>query len=251
MTEQKAQCNSETRHATVNTKVRILTYHRIGVPRGGRSYEALTVPPGRFAVQIGLLQRLGYHITGLDEVAAWLGNRRPLRSRPTVLTFDDGFADLYEHAFPRLARAGVPAVVYLVSDLREDVWRRESSPESLRLLDWRRIVEMADAGIVFGSHTRTHPRLTECTPDQLRAEVLDAKKIIEDHLGREVKHFCYPFGAYDERVVDAVREAGYATACTTRRGVVRQGADPLRLPRLTIGKRMGVVRFLLRITVRH
>ena len=73
---------------------------------------------------------------------------------------------------------------------------------------------------------------------------------IEDELGTEVRHFCYPYGDFDDRVVAAVGEAGYTTAVTTRRGAVRSGADPLRLPRLTVGKRMGIVRFLVRVTVR-
>ena len=76
-------------------------------------------------------------------------------------------------------------------------------------------------------------------------------KRIEDELGRPVRHFAYPYGKHDQRVVDAVREAGYVTACTTVRGAVREGADPFLLPRLTIGKRMGMARFLLRLTIRH
>jgi len=231
-------------------KVRILTYHRVGVPRGGRSYEALTVPPNRFKQQIALLRYMGYHLTDLDQVGAWLGDGRSLPARTTVLTFDDGFDDLYEYAFPLLAQAHTPAVVYLVSDLHEDGWRRRKSPNPLKLLGWPHIREMAEAGITFGSHTCTHARLTECSGQELRREVVDSRKAIADQLGSEVRHFCYPFGAYDDRVVAAVREAGYVTACTTVRGAVPHGADPLRLPRLTIGKRMGIVRFILRTTIR-
>ena len=233
-----------------NEKVRVLTYHRIGAPRGGKSYEALTIPPQRFRRQLAVMRWLGRNFVGLDEVAAWLGNGPAMPPRATVVAFDDGFGGLYEHAFKPLVESGIPAVVYLLSDLREDAWRRAKSPQPLKLLDWPRIKEMADAGIVFGSHTRTHARLTECAPEDLRSEVVDSKKIIEDRLGREVRHFCYPFGAFDDRVVGAVGEAGYATACTTRRGTILHGADPLRLPRLTIGKRMGLLRFLLRITIR-
>ena len=65
-----------------------------------------------------------------------------------------------------------------------------------------------------------------------------------------MRHFCYPYGAWNERVVDVVRQAGYVTACTTSKGSVRLDTDPLRLPRLTVGKRMGMCRFLLRLTVR-
>ncbi len=98
---------------------------------------------------------------------------------------------------------------------------------------------MSDAGIVFGSHSLTHVQLTRCNNTRLQAEVVDSKKIIEDHMGREVKHFCYPFGNHDQRVEDAVRGADYDSACTTDKGAVLPGANPWRLPRLTVGKTHG------------
>jgi peptidoglycan/xylan/chitin deacetylase (PgdA/CDA1 family) len=69
-------------------------------------------------------------------------------------------------------------------------------------------------------------------------------------LGLEVKHFCYPFGAVNQRVADTVKQAGYQTACTTKKGSVYLNNNPFMLPRLTIGKRMNLLKFLLRITVR-
>jgi len=75
-------------------------------------------------------------------MTAWLRDGDDLPFRYTVLTFDDGFDDLYEHAFPLLEKAGVPAVIYLVSDCTEDKWQRQSSQAPLRLLNWSRIREM-------------------------------------------------------------------------------------------------------------
>ena len=231
-------------------KARILTYHRIGYPRNGKSYEAQTVLPQRFKSQLQLIRLLGFGCTDMDTVARWLqGGSLPCK-RPIVLSFDDGYRDLYEHAFPLLKREGLSVIIYIVSDCREDEWRRTESPLPLQLLDWNQIREMAESGITFGSHTRTHKNLTRCTPEQLRDEVLNSKKIIEDKLSKPVQHFCYPFGATNDQVVDAVREAGYITACTTRTGTVLRGADPLRLPRLTIGKRMGLLKFFKRVTLK-
>lgn len=231
-------------------KIRILTYHRIGIPRGPRKYEPLTVPPRRFTAQLRLLRRLGFNLTGLDTVAAWLRDATPPPPRSAVLTFDDGFGDLYEHAFPTLAESRTPAIIYIITDRRDDAWRSTRPHGPLHLLDWPRIREIADHDITIGSHTRTHPRLTQCSTAQLRSEIADSKKIIEDKLGREIRHFCYPFGDYDPRAIDAVSRAGYATACTTQKGSVRPGIDPLRLPRLNVGKRMWLGRFLLRMTLR-
>jgi len=183
-------------------------------------------------------------------MTAWLRDGKALPFRYTVMTFDDGFDDLYEHAFPLLQKEGIPAIIYLVSDCTEDKWQRQRSHSPLRLLNWSRIREMADSGIIFGSHTRTHVSLTLCTDEQLHDEVANSKKVIEDKLGRAVTHFCYPFGKLNDRVVDEVGEAGYTTACTTKKGSVLPDADLLRLPRLKVGKRMGLGKFLLRMTLR-
>ncbi len=233
----------------MHKKARILTYHRIGHPRGGKPYEARTVLPQRFKAQLRAMHFLGCTFGGPDAIIAWLRDGKALPFRYTVLTFDDGFDDLYEHAFPLLEKAGIPATIYLVSDCTEDKWQRQHSPSPLRLLNWARIREMADRGIIFGSHTRTHARLTLCTNEQLRDEVVNSKKIIEDKLGRAVTHFCYPFGSLSDRVVDEVGEAGYTTACTTKKCSVLPDADLLRLPRLNMGKRTGLGRFLIKMTL--
>ena len=231
-------------------KVRILTYHRVAPPRGGRSYEPLTVPPQRFRRQLQLLDALGATFVSLDLVADWLEGKAELPPRATVLTFDDGFEDVHRYAFPLLAERAVPAMIYLVPERPDDGWRRDQSPEPEKLLSWPQIREMAEAGLQFGSHSCTHARLTECDDARLHREVTVSRKQIEDHLGGAVEHFCYPFGDVDDRVAEATARAGYRTACTTARGAATRSADPLRLPRLTVGKRMNLFRFLTRVTIR-
>ncbi|MFQ5515020.1 MAG: polysaccharide deacetylase family protein [Myxococcota bacterium] len=231
-------------------KVRILTYHRIGIPRGGRS-ERLTVPPMRFRRQLDLLRALRMRFIDLDTTAKWLEGGDDSPGRALVLSFDDGYAELCEHALPLLLRRGIPAIVFLVAERRRDEWMDWGERGAFPLMDWPRIREFSQAGIEFGSHTLSHADLTRLEPSRLLTEVADSRRRIEDQLGRVVRHFCYPYGRHDERVVEAVREAGYRTACTTVRGAVRPDADPLRLPRLTVGKRMGLGRFWLRVGLRH
>jgi len=231
-------------------KCHILTYHRIGIPRGA-SWERLTVPPERFGRQLRLLRQMGFECRGLDAALAWVAAGQGTGRKPVVLTFDDGYEDVYRHALPLLVEERIPATMFLVAQRRTDEWVDWAGKEHFPLAGWDQVREMAAAGVTFGSHTLTHARLTECDDGRLRAETADSKKVIEDALGREVRHFCYPYGAFDERVVEAVREAGYATACTTVKRAVRPGADPLRLPRINIGKRMGTAHFVLRMLVRY
>ena len=231
-------------------KLRILTYHRAGIPRTA-GYEHFTVPPERFRGQVRWMRLLGFGFCSLDDVLPWLAGGRAGPKRPVVLTFDDGYAEVYQHAFPLLLERRIPAVVFLVPGRRTDDWVDWEGEDHLPLMEWGHAREMAEAGITFGSHAMTHPRLPECDDARLRAEVADSKKMIEDQLGRAVRHFCYPYGKHDARVVEAVREAGYETACTTHKGCVLRGTDPFLLPRLTVGKRMGTRRFLMRLLIRH
>ncbi|MCU0595710.1 MAG: polysaccharide deacetylase family protein [Desulfobacterota bacterium] len=86
----------------------------------------------------------------------------------------------------------------------------------------------------FGSHSLTHPLLPLCDEHQLRHEVLGSKKALEEALGRPVAHFAYPGGAYDEKTLHSVRNAGYEAAVTTREGLVGIGDDPFLLPRVNV-----------------
>ncbi|MFW6163744.1 MAG: polysaccharide deacetylase family protein [Planctomycetota bacterium] len=227
-------------------RLRILTYHRVGPPRG-RRYEKLTVPPRRFARQLELLVRLGYGVCDLDVVPRLAGEGRCEVRRPVVLTFDDGFGEVYDYVLPKVRERKLPVVVFAVADRRAADWTGWEGWGPPPLLSPGQLREMAAAGITIGSHSRTHASLTQCSPRQLDEEVAGSKKALEDLLGAEVRHFCYPRGFYNEPVVAAVREAGYVTACTTERGAVRPGADLWRLPRLVVGKRMGFGRFLRRV----
>lgn len=226
--------------------VRILMYHRVGLPRDGQ-YEKRTVLPERFVGQLDLLLRLGYTFRGLDAALACSSGETSGTRRQVILTFDDGFADLYEHVFPVLVARNIPAVVYAITDRDKISVTGQDEKEPFPLLSRSQLAEMAGSGITIGSHTRTHPHLTKCSPEQLRDELEGSKKTLEDLIGREVPHFCYPAGMYNDEVVEAVRSAGYRSACTTRRGVAGPASDSLCLPRLAIGKRMGYLRFLRRI----
>ncbi len=102
-------------------KFRILTYHRIGFPRNGR-YEKLTVHAEKFAGQLNTLRLMRYDLSDLDNVCSWLkGSGKNVR-RPVVITFDDGYRDLFEYAFPLLVKYQMPAVVFLVAERDIDSW---------------------------------------------------------------------------------------------------------------------------------
>lgn len=88
--------------------------------------------------------------------------------------------------------------------------------ESNSMLSWDEIRKMRDSGLVsFGSHTVTHPILTKISIEQLKEEILHSKKIIEQHIGDQVKFFAYPSGKYNVEVENAVKSCGYEAAFNT------------------------------------
>ncbi len=179
----------------------------------------------------------GYRVLPLAELADRLAARAPLPDRAVVLTFDDGFRDNYEHAFPVLQRYAMPATIFLVAGYvgTERLPVLTGAPVVPRPLDWAQVREMHGRGIEFGSHTLTHPPLSRLPHDAAWREIRESRQVIEDHLGAPVRAFCYPRGDFDRAVKAMVREAGYRVACTTRPGVNAARSDPFALRRTYVG----------------
>jgi peptidoglycan/xylan/chitin deacetylase (PgdA/CDA1 family) len=116
-----------------------------------------------------------------------------------------------------------------------------------RLLDWDAIHAIKTAGVVFGSHSRTHPFLSRLSPEGLQAEITGSKSRLEAELQLPVDFFCYPYGDYDPRAIDMVKEAGYTLAVTTKRGLVHKGSDPYEIRRSFIRDSTNPFLFLLRL----
>jgi peptidoglycan/xylan/chitin deacetylase (PgdA/CDA1 family) len=114
----------------------------------------------------------------------------------------------------------------------------KSPPEDLAPLRWSEVRELADNGVEFGAHTKTHPILSRISDrEQLREEIEGCKKRLDEELGAPAIHFCYPNGRridFDEATLELVKESGFHTAVTTERGMNFAGADPLLLRRLAV-----------------
>ena len=139
------------------------------------------------------LARSQYCLLSLSDAVRRLASREPMPDRSVVVTLDDGFVDNYEHALPILRRSGVPATVFLTvsyigTDRLPTLSRTDFVP---RPLSWEQVREMHRAGIEFGSHTLTHPMLSEVPLNRARLEIAESRRRIES-LGVPVSLFCYP-----------------------------------------------------------
>jgi peptidoglycan/xylan/chitin deacetylase (PgdA/CDA1 family) len=219
--------------------VTVLYYHRVGPPRPGLPRKGF-VTPESFRSHMQWLKRSGWRVLALDELAGALagdpGAGAPPR-RGVVLTFDDGYADCAEFARPVLEDSGFPATFFIVAGAvgGTDRWNPTHGAHPERLMDWPALRNLRRAGFTIGSHTMTHRRLPELPPAEAMAELRDSRARLEEKLGSPVRHLSYPQGAWTPAVAAMAREAGYVSACATRRGAVHAGRpDPFALPRVPV-----------------
>ncbi len=205
--------------------VLILNFHRVEPPTG---LEITRLAPARFRTVLDAISTSGLPVAGrgADPLAA--GSR-------ILLTFDDGFESISQHALPELSGRGWGAIVFLIAGSvgKNDDWDVRLLGRKRPMMTWNDIKSWAADGMEFGSHTRSHADLTALSPRALRAELADSKSQLEQQLARPVRFLAYPYGRHNAQVRDAVAEAGYAAAFSTG-GRLWDGHSPLEIPRVGI-----------------
>ena len=234
-------------------RISILMYHQVGDFSPMRAHRSTYCHYKRFQQQMAFLKRFHFRVLSLDEALSCLYGERPIPPRAVVLTFDDGYENFYEYAWPVLKQYGFPAMVYLLSGLlgRPSGWFARDGRETPPLMGPERILHLRDQGVDFGSHGVSHVKLAEVEAQTVRREVTQSKAELEQLLGEAVAHFCYPYGSHDRTAVDAVQAAGYASAVTCLRGAATPAFDPLLLPRKAISYGDNLAGYLWKLMMKN
>ncbi len=211
------------------TEVDVLMYHSISDGPAPTSLRRDT-----FCAQLDAIAAHGYCTITMSDLADWLRGTRALAARTIALTFDDGFVDFLETAFPELCVRGMTATVFVpVAKLggRED-WPGSLCHAPRRLLDWEQVAWLASQGIEFGSHGMTHADLTRLAPEALHCEIERSQCELRGRLGRAAaRSFAAPYGRTNAAVQQAVSKF-YDIAVGTRLARTRRPCDRLAVPRL-------------------
>lgn len=208
----------------------ILMYHAVDVPPLFHGHRGLYVTPNLLAHQLRELKKTS--ISGFTTLDEW--KKAPSSSRQVVVTFDDAYLNLFTKGLPVLQELGIQGLTYAVGSFigKANDWEHAGNLRREMLMDRAQLSEWGRAGHQVGSHGLTHRDLTTLSPEEARREIVDSKKLLEDLLGQPVRHFCYPYGAWNEAVRAMVEEAGYETATSTLPGFNTTETDAFILRRL-------------------
>jgi len=206
-----------------NSPVPILMYHVIAAPPVGAPYPGLYVRPADFSAEVAMLARHGFHAVTLTQVYRYWKGIEALPPKPVVFSFDDGYRGDYLNAFPVLQAHNWPGVLNMEVANMKVSWGL--SPRVLR--------RMAASGWEIDAHTLTHPNLTTLDDANLERQVMGSREVLEETLRVPVDFFCYPIGRYDDRVIAAVKAAGFLGATTENPGLASPD-DLFQLARIRV-----------------
>lgn len=192
--------------------VPILIYHSVRpfIPSDTTAIRRYIATPGTLERELAWLCDNGYRSVTFDDLVSRLEKRAPLPPKPVIISFDDDWESQYTYALPLLEKYGFTATFY--------IW--VSAVGTKHHMSWDEVRALGAAGMQIGCHTLTHSRLTRIVrKEELRREILEAKKRIEEEIGKPITTLAYPFGQYNERVAAVTREAGFTSARSTWPGV--------------------------------
>jgi peptidoglycan/xylan/chitin deacetylase (PgdA/CDA1 family) len=230
--------------------VLVLCYHGISASWPART----TVAPEDFEKQLDALVEHGYRGATLAEALV-----SPPSEKVLVVTFDDAHRSVFELAAPIMGKLGLPGTVFVPTDYPDsgqpmgwqgyDEWVGTEYEDELLCMSWAQLGELRDAGWEVGSHTCSHPRLSQVDDATIAAEVNESRRICEERMGEPCLSFAYPYSDYDQRAVEAAAAAGYRFAVTVPRAPA--APLPLQWPRVVIARGEGVRRVLARARARR
>jgi peptidoglycan/xylan/chitin deacetylase (PgdA/CDA1 family) len=201
----------------------ILTYHSLDTAN-----SVISIAPLMFRAQMARLAEMKIPVAPLSAIRTARG--------AIALTFDDGFRNFFEHAFPVLQEFHFPATVFAVSGYcsQRNTW--PSQPlrpfvPKLDLMSWSELEQISKAGICVGSHTVTHPRMSRLAEADIENELRVSRAELEDRIGKAVDVFAYPYGDSTPSVRRAVARH-FRLACGTRLDFVSPDSDSMELPRI-------------------
>lgn len=209
-----------------NFAVPVLMYHQVidGDSNAEHRPTPYEVSLNDFGAQLDFLKENDFETLSLAELTSISAPRSSINKKAVAITFDDGYVDNYINAFPALQKRNLSATFFVIAN------RIGSSG----FMTWDQLREMQQHGMSIQSHTMNHQPLATLADDAIHTELRDSRAELAKQLHHPVDYISFPHGSYDDRVLRAAAEAGYAASCTSDFGYAEfLQRDPL-IPRLIV-----------------
>lgn len=200
----------------------------------------LSVLPENFDAQMNWLAQNSYHSIDFIDLYYYLAVGDPLPDNPVIITFDDGYIDQYENAFPLLQKYGFTATFFILAGPADVA----ASP----YLTWSMISEMAAAGMDMQVHGRDHVDMRNRPNEFLFFQLVGTRQAIEAHTGKPAPIFAYPSGRFDANLLSFLTERDFWMAVTTQPGRLHTLDSALALPRVRIRGTDSLAAFIVKMT---
>jgi len=219
------------------SKIKVLMYHRVVDSVGlSEEYPEMCIHVDKFRRHLSLLDRWGVTAITFNDYRLFLAGEINLPKRPVVLSFDDGYEDNFQNAFPALQDHGMKAVFFVLGDrqIKANTWDADSSMPLGPLMTEEQILELHRAGFEIGSHSLSHPELSHLQRETAWEEISRSRQLLEILLNAEVGTFAFPYGLANSTTKKMVIDAGYSLGCATYSGPPLFGTDPFEIRRTLI-----------------
>ncbi|MGL4653944.1 polysaccharide deacetylase family protein [Cetobacterium sp.] len=233
----------------------VIMYHRVIKDESEKGVHGTYVTVKQFEEQMKYLKNKGYETITFKDL---LNNRYKQRfdkdKKWIMLTFDDGYKDNYENAFPILKKYQFKGIIYILDGIKYNKWDvddRNNPEKEFSLMNAEELLEMQKYGIEFGGHTSTHPKLAELSLENAKKEIILSKNNIENLIGKELLSFAYPYGSLNEDVKKIAQESGYQFAVATDSGSITFSDDLFEIRRVGIFPTNNLFNFKRKVSGRY
>ena len=217
-------------------EIPVIMYHRVINKSENEGIYGTYIYEDIFRKHLQYLKDKNYTVItfkDLDKIG-WR-NRFEKGKKYIILTFDDGYKDNYDLAFPILKEFDFKATIFLMGRSTYNEWDVKAGGEiEFPLMSVEMIKEMQDYGIEFGAHTFNHPKINTLSNEEIEHQIVDVKKPLEEKIGKEIITFAYPYGILNDYAKEMAKKAGYTFALATDSGSVCLSDDLYQIRRIAI-----------------
>lgn len=198
--------NNEYLISEKNLEIPIFLYHHIVKEESEIQYDYMQTTEKTFEEQIRGLENLGYHFISYQDLIDYNNGQKKLYKKSCVLTFDDGYKDIYTNAYPILQKYNIPFTMFVVTN----------AVGADGCASWEELKEMQDSGLaLIASHSTNHTEFNKLSVAETLENVDSSYKALEENLGEQkTKIFTYPYGLYSQEQLEPLKEEGYVINLT-------------------------------------